>query len=63
MELTVSELVRHFKRYYREYTETSLRKALTAIRRRKIKVGATILDYYMKPRAYGGLGYGKRKRK
>ena len=63
MANTVDDVVKIYSRYFPEYTEASLRKAIKAIRRKKHRMNSTELAYYMQPQRYGGLGYGRRKRK
>ena len=60
---SVDDVVKTYKRYFPEYTEASLRKAIKAIRRKKHRMNSPELAYYMQPCKYGGLGYGKRKKK
>jgi len=62
MATTVDDGVKVYKRFYPEYTEASLRKAIVAILRKGHRLASPTVNHYMSPKRFGGLGYGKRKR-
>ena len=54
----IGKIISAYRKYYKNYSEKSLEKAIKTILKKNGKVDAVTLDYYLRPEYVGGLGFG-----